>query len=215
LKIVAGRERGVFAALGLLATIGLLAVTTYQFVQIPFVKFSLRAGECKFGPPLAGVYIPGRLQLLDRCRTLTGTVDCLKVEPDGDVHLRLRVDTQFAGLLKPANSLQTCADHAGPHLVVEIIPQHQQGILFRANNADAGGFITPATPAPGDHITVTGPYVVDTNALHRVLYQGRAAENWAEIHPVWAISVDRPGGPRPNQFGPEFGEGQAVVGFVW
>ncbi len=134
-------------------------------------------------------------------------MDCLKLEPDGDVHLRLRVDPQFAGLLKLANSLQTCADQPGPHLVVEIIPKHPQAILFRDNNADAGGFITPETPAPGDHITVTGPYVVDTNGLHRVIYQGRAAENWTEIHPAWAIKVDQPGERwRPNQFGPDFGE---------
>src|SRR6266566_3301125 len=92
LTIASGRGVGVLAALGLLVTIGMLAVTAYAFVQIPLVKFSLRAGECKFGPPLAGVYIPSRLQLLDRCRTVSGTVDCLKVEPDGDVHLRLRLD---------------------------------------------------------------------------------------------------------------------------
>src|SRR5258708_6030745 len=195
-----------FAAFGLVVTIGLLAVTTYYFVQIPFVKFSLHTGECKFGPPLSGVYIPSRLQLLDRCSTVSGTVDCLKVEPDGDVHLRVRLDPQFAGLVKPANSLQTCANQTGTHLVVEIIPQHPQGVLFRNNNADAGGFITPTTPASGDHITVTGPYVIDTNVLHRVLYQGRAAENWAEIHPAWAIRVDRPGGPGPNQFGPHFAD---------
>jgi hypothetical protein len=198
-------------ALGLVLTLGLVGVTTYYWVQIPFLKFSLRAGDCKFGPPLAGVYLSGRLHLLDRCRTVNGTIDCLKHEPDGDVHLRLRLDPQFTGLLRPANSLQTCADQPGPHLVVEIIPQHKQGILFRDNDADAGGFITPATPAPGDHITVTGPYVVDTNVLHRIIYQGRAAENWAEIHPAWAIRVDRPAGPgQPNQFGPEFGEEAAI-----
>jgi hypothetical protein len=53
---------------------------------------------------------------------------------------------------------------------------------------------------------VTGPYVIDTNVLHRILYQGRAAENWAEIHPAWAIKVDHLSGPsQPNQPGPEFG----------
>jgi len=195
--------------LGLVVAVVLLAVTSYYWVQIPFVKFTLQAGECKWGPPLAGVYLSGRLRLVDRCRTVSGTVDCLKVEPDGDIHLRLRLDPQFVGLLKPANSIQVCADQPGPHLVVEIIPQRPQGILFRTNNADAGGFIDPRTPAPGDHITASGPYVIDTNILHRVLYQGRAAENWAEIHPAWAISVDRPAQPgQPNQFGPEFGETQ-------
>ena len=202
---------GLLAAvgLGLVVAVALLAVTSYYWVQLPFVKFTLQAGECKWGPPLAGVYLSGRLRLVDRCRTVTGTVDCLKVEPDGDIHLRLRLDPQFAGLLKPANAIQVCADQPGPHLVVEIIPQRPQGILFRTNNADAGGFIDPRTPAPGDHITVSGPYVIDTNILHRVLYQGRAAENWAEIHPAWAIRVDRPAQPgQPNQFGPEFGETQ-------
>ncbi len=202
---------GLLAAvgLGLVVAVALLAVTSYYFVQLPFVKFTLQAGECKWGPPLAGVYLSGRLRLVDRCRTVTGTVDCLKVEPDGDIHLRLRLDPQFAGLLKPANAIQVCADQPGPHLVVEIIPQRPQGILFRTNNADAGGFVDPRTPAPGDHITVSGPYVIDTNILHRVLYQGRAAENWAEIHPAWAIRVDRPAQPgQPNQFGPEFGETQ-------
>ncbi len=178
---------GLLAAvgLGLVVAVALLAVTSYYFVQLPFVKFTLQAGECKWGPPLAGVYLSGRLRLVDRCRTVTGTVDCLKVEPDGDIHLRLRLDPQFAGLLKPANAIQVCADQPGPHLVVEIIPQRPQGILFRTNNADAGGFIDPRTPAPGDHITVSGPYVIDTNILHRPAQPGQ-----------------------PNQFGPEFGETQ-------
>jgi hypothetical protein len=207
IKPIKGRTIAVLAVLGLVITVGLLAVTAYYWVQIPFLKFKLQAGECKFGPPLSGVYLSGRLRLVDRCRTVSGTVDCLKLEPDGDIHLRLRLYPQFAGLLKPSNSLQTCGDHPEAHLVVEIIPQHPQGIAFRNNNADAGGFINPPTPAPGDHITVTGPYVIDTNMLHRVLYQGRVAENWAEIHPVWAIRVDQPAKPgQPNQFGPGFGE---------
>jgi hypothetical protein len=205
--LTSGRRIAGLVTLGVLLTVGLLAVTTYYWVQIPFLRFTLGAGECKFGPPLAGVYFPSRLHVVDRCRTVSGTVDCLKLEPDGDVHLRLRPDPQFAGLLRAANSLQTCADHPGPHLVVEIIPQHPEGVLFRTNNADGGGFIDPRTPASGDHVTVSGPYVIDTNILHRVLYQGRAAENWAEIHPAWAISVDQPAQPgQPNQFGPEFGE---------
>lgn len=204
---ISRRTMAGLVAIGLLAAVGLSTVTTYYWVQVPFLKFTLQAGECKWGPPVAGVYLSGRLHIIDRCMTVSGTVDCLKVEPDGDVHVRLRMDPQFVGILKPANSLQTCADHPGAHLVVEIIPQHPQGVLFRTNNADSAGFIDPPLPRPGDHIRVTGPYVIDTNSLHRILYQGRAAENWAEIHPVWAIRVDQSAQPgQPNQFGPEFGE---------
>ena len=191
----------------LIAVVGLLGVASYYWVQIPGVKFTVAAGQCKWGPPLAGVYIPNRLRVMDRCKTVSGTVDCLKHEPDGDIHIRLRLDPQYTGLLTSANRLQTCVDHSGPHLVVEIIPQHPEGILFRSNNADAGGFIDPPVPSAGDHITATGPYVIDTNSLHRILYQGQPAENWAEIHPAWAIQLDAPAPPgSPNQFGPEFGE---------
>src|SRR2546428_10596539 len=168
---------GLLAAvgLGMVVAVVLLAVTSYYWVQIPFVKFTLQAGECKWGPPVAGVYLSGRLRLVVRCQTVSGTVDCLKVEPDGDIHVRLRLDPRFASLLKPANSIQTCADHPGPHLVVEIIPQHPQGILFRTNNADAGGFIDPRTPAPGDHISVSGHHVIATTSHPRDLYLGTAA----------------------------------------
>ena len=193
--------------IGLIIVVGGLAVTTYFWVQIPLLKFTLQAGECKWGPPLAGVYLSGRLRLLDRCRTVSGTVDCVKLEPDGDYHVRLRPDPPYVGLLRPANRLQTCTGQPGPHLVVEIIPQHPQGVVFRTNNADAGGFIDPTVPGPGVHITVTGPYVVDTNSLHRILYQGQAAENWAEIHPAWAIHVGGSAPPRqPGEFGPDFGD---------
>jgi hypothetical protein len=198
----------IVAAIALIVSVLLFGVASYFWIQIPFVKFQLHAGQCKWGPPLAGVYSPSRLRLNDRCMTVSGTVDCLMDEPDGDVHIRLRPDPQFRRLLLPANSLQTCMDQPDAHLVVEIIPQHPEG-LFRTNDADAGGFITPAKPKPGDHIVVTGPYVVDTNILHRILYQGRPAENWAEIHPAWAINVDRPAGTnqpsQPNQPGPDLG----------
>jgi hypothetical protein len=201
------RTVAIFAAATVVVTVMMLGVASYFWVQIPFVKFQLHVGECKWGPPLTGVYIVERLHLDNRCMTVSGTVDCLKQEMDGDVHLRVRLDPQFDGLLMPANSLQTCAGQPGPHLVVEIIPQHPQGILFRTNNADAGGFITPVTPAPGEHIIATGPYVIDTNILHRILYQGRPAENWAEIHPAWAIRVDHPAArPPSNPFGPDFGD---------
>src|SRR5262249_14529739 len=83
----------------------------------------LKSGECKAGNPLAGVYLPSRLTLKTSCATVSGTVDCLKHEDDGDIHIRLRVDPAFAGLLTPANTFQQCPNQTGPHLVVEIIPQ--------------------------------------------------------------------------------------------
>jgi hypothetical protein len=158
-------------------------------------------GECR-SDPLAGVYFPSRLHVVNPCITVSGTVDCLKQEPDGDVHIRLRLDPQFAYLLTSANSVQVCTDQTGPHLVVEIIPNKPEGLLFRDNAASKGGFVDPPTPRAGDHIKVTGPYVLDDNQLHNILYFGKSAANWGEIHPAWAIVVDRPGpGSVPNNPG--------------
>lgn len=150
----------------------------------------LGAGRCKPGPPLAGVYLPFRLHVRKDCLTVSGTVDCVRREEDGDIHIRLRVDPAYRRLLTPANAFQQCAGHPGPHLVVEIIPQHPH-LPFVTNSADLGGFVTPAAPRVGDHVMVTGPYVWDTNALHDLVYPGRNVKNWAEIHPAWNVTADR------------------------
>src|SRR4030088_3412023 len=94
----------------LIATVAFLAIASYFWVQNPYVQFTLKATECKWGPPLAGVYLSGRLKLVDRCTTVAGTVDCLKAEPDGDIHIRLRLDPQYRLLLRPANSPPTWGD---------------------------------------------------------------------------------------------------------
>ena len=47
----------------------------------------LGSGQCKGGDPLAGVYLPSRLHVEKNCLTVTGTVTCVTLEPDGDVHI--------------------------------------------------------------------------------------------------------------------------------
>jgi len=148
----------------------------------------LGPGQCKPGAPLAGVYLPFRLHLKNRCVTVRGTVNCVRREDDGDIHIRLRVDPAYRRLLIPANGFQQCPGHTGPHLVVEIIPQHGH-LPFLTNSATSGGFVTPAAPAPGEHVAVTGAYVWDSNALHELIYPGKNAKDWAEIHPAWNVTV--------------------------
>ena len=147
-----------------------------------------KSGQCKPGDPLAGVYLPSRLTVKDACTTVSGTVDCVQHEPDGDVHVRLRPDPAYRRLLTPANAFQQCATEKDPHLVVEIIPQvgHQP---FKDNSATKGGFLTPIAPIAGEHVTVTGPLVWDTNLLHDLVYPGHNVRDWAEIHPAWNITT--------------------------
>lgn len=154
----------------------------------------LKSGECKPGDPLAGVYLPSRLAVKNACTTVTGIVDCVQPEPDGDIHLRLRPDPPYRKLLTATNALQQCPNQKDPHLVVEIIPQNGKG-LFEDNNANEGGFLTPVAPAAGEHVTVTGPYVWDSNLLHDLEYPGKRVKDWAEIHPAWNVTVDHPSSP--------------------
>jgi hypothetical protein len=152
------------------------------------VLLRLGPGHCKPGAPLAGVYLPFRLRLKNSCVTVIGTVDCVKHEDDGDIHIRLRVDPAYRRLLTPANAFQQCPGHSGPHLVVEIIPQHGH-LPFWTNSATRGGFATPAAPTAGQHVTVTGPYVWDSNVLHDLVYPGKNVKDWAEIHPAWNVTI--------------------------
>ncbi len=146
------------------------------------------SGQCKPGAPLAGVYLPFRLHVKKRCVTVTGIVDCVRREPDGDVHIDLRLSRAYRRLLTPADAFQRCPHHGGPHLVVEIIPQRGR-LPFPENSASLAGFVTPRAPPVGARIRVTGPYVLDTNALHDLIFPGKNVADWAEIHAAWNITI--------------------------
>ena len=149
-----------------------------------------RSGQCRPGDPLDGVYLPSRLVVKKRCVTVTGTADCVRREPDGDIHIEVRLNRRYRHLLTAANAYQRCPGHPGPHLVVEIIPQNGE-LPFPDNSATRAGFVTPKAPRPGQRIKVTGPYVWDTNTLHDLIYPGKHVANWAEVHPAWNLTVIR------------------------
>ena len=147
-----------------------------------------RSGQCRPGDPLDGVYLPFRLHVRKRCVTVTGRVDCVHREPDGDVHIEVHLGRRYRHILTPANAYQKCPGHNSPHLVVEIIPQNGE-LPFPDNSATRAGFVTPKAPKAGETIKITGPYVLDTNALHDLIFPGKQVANWAEIHPAWNIKV--------------------------
>ena len=117
------------------------------------------------------VYDPVRLQIVDSCRTVTGTVADLHANEDGDYDIRLAVDPAYANLVNDTNRSQLDG-----HLQLETVCQAPQTVADA--EAACGTFVgNVLIPQPGQHISVTGSYVLDTN------------HGWMEIHPVSVIRV--------------------------
>lgn len=103
------------------------------------------------------IYHPYRLQIVKSCTNASGTVDRILEEDDGDLHIRLHLDQAYSNLTNSANDQYQYGD-----LVVEIIcvnPPTQTDAIPSCQN------YTNHIPIPdvGQHITVTGPYVLDTD----------------------------------------------------
>lgn len=130
--------------------------------------------------PLANVYHPSRLEVIEPCISVKGTVATVRHEDDGDYHINVKLDSAYASLVNAGN-----VEYQGGNLVVEIVPADEAGCIVGepprpATGTYDYGVCTGANlfvPAVGARITVTGPYVIDH--FH----------DWAEIHPAWAIST--------------------------
>src|SRR5437660_12137319 len=118
------------------------------------------------------VYNPYRLQIIKSCITASGVVDNVLQEADGDYHVRLALDSQYTNLTNNANDQYQYGD-----LVVEIIcalPITQSDAVSACQNYTNNIVV----PSINDHITLTGPYVLDTDH-----------SNWAEIHPAYTLTI--------------------------
>lgn len=126
--------------------------------------------SCPQGDPLGThTYHADRLLVLQACITATGTIDAVKAEPDGDDHIRIHLDPQFAYML---NSVNVSKQHGD--LVVEPECMHtvsQADAVFSCSN-----YTNPLTvPTLHSHVSVTGPWVTDKD------------HGWNEIHPAYSI----------------------------
>ena len=124
------------------------------------------------GDPLAHVYNPQRLHLLAACTRVTGTIAAVRSEPDGDLHVLLRLDPGQERYINAKN----ISDQQGD-LVLEPV------CIKSVTQADAvsacAGYVNPlSVPAVGTHTAVTGAWVLD------------ADHGWLEIHPVASFSPE-------------------------
>jgi hypothetical protein len=117
------------------------------------------------------VYNPQRLQVVESCKTVTGIIESKRVEADGDYHIRLKLDPQYANLINQANVNAQLGD-----LVVEPICMNRVTQLD-AISACQNFRQNIDIPAVGTHVQVTGSYILD-----------KEHGSWAETHPVTYIT---------------------------
>jgi hypothetical protein len=133
------------------------------------------ASHCRTEDPLANVYHPSRLEVIRPCVSISGTVMSVRSEDDGDVHFDLPVDPRLVNAGNVA--------HQHGWLVVEIVPADEPGCVVGQPPRPASGTYdcgtctgaNVASPAIGARVTVTGPYVLDSN------------HGWMEVHPAWSV----------------------------
>ena len=135
---------------------------------LPASAAAVALETCAPGDQDPYVYRPARLRVLAPCVRAVGTVVESSIEADGDVHLNVRLDAAYAGLLQPGN------DFEGGVLIVEpvcqIPPLQADAIRVCAANPAPLARI----PAVGDHVWLEGRYVVELQ--HHA---------WTELHPLY------------------------------
>jgi hypothetical protein len=117
------------------------------------------------------VYNPSRLQIVDKCITVTGIIDSIRTERDGDLHIRLKPDPPHAHLVNQANQENQFGD-----LVLEPIcigKVTQATAISACQNFHQDIDIPPVS----SHVQVTGSYVLD-----------KEHGEWTEIHPVTTMA---------------------------
>lgn len=119
------------------------------------------------------MYSPDRLQVLAPCKHAAGSVVVVVHEDDGDFHIWFRPDSGFEALLNSENHFQS-----RPAMLAEIVPDCP--LNSNPSNASAAARC-PKTklsiPVIGNHISIWGPWVLDTE------------HGWREIHPVDSIQI--------------------------
>jgi len=115
------------------------------------------------------VYDPTRLQQLASCLSVTGVIDESDVDHDGDQHMLLKLDPGQDSLVNKRNQKKKAGD-----LVIEIVCANPT-TMKKAKRACTGYANAIAVPALGQHVRVTGTYVLDSH------------NGWEEIHPVSKI----------------------------
>jgi hypothetical protein len=161
----------------ILATLFLVACGTPISNQIVIPSLSNTPVTCQPTDQDQYIYNPDRLKVQLPCLRVSGTVDFVRTEADGDFHLGLKLDPQYAQYVNSCNS--TCvngAEHGD--LVIEPVCAN------RVTQADAVAVCSKdpdplkSVPSVGQHVWMEGRYVLDMDH-----------GGWAELHSLYRWGV--------------------------
>jgi hypothetical protein len=130
------------------------------------------AQTCAPGDQDPYAYRPARLQLIAPCVRVIGTIVSSSIETDGDVHLNVRLDDAYRGLLVAGN------DFEDGNLIVEPVCQIPPLATDAIRVCAADGAPLSPPPAVGQHVWLEGRFVVDLQ--HHA---------WVELHPLYRWGV--------------------------
>lgn len=179
----------------LIMTVVVLSACAAPSVEIPDVAVSPgTAAEdegpaSKYDPPTGAValspdncpaaalhvYHPGRLWLLHGCQTTTlrGVIESKRAEPDGDYHVRLKLDIGQTCSGQACMNSQNVKEQHGD-LVLEPVCE-KDVTQADAVSACSGYHNDLVVPRVGAHVEVTGYWVFDDQ------------HGWNELHPLTAV----------------------------
>lgn len=117
------------------------------------------------------VYNAKRLKLVDQCITVSGIIKESSENEDGDHHMLLKPDAGQQTLINNRN-----IKSKEGNLVIEAVCANNT-TLKKVGSTCEGYVNKVQIPKLGEHVKVTGSYVIDTH------------NGWAEIHPITKIDI--------------------------
>ncbi len=147
-----------------------LAPVSPSVSALSSAKPTTKPSVCKPTDQDRYVYNPSRLAVQAACIHVSGTVEAVRHEADGDLHILLAVDPKYARLLTPANRGEELGDLVVEPVCVRSVSQADaKGTCASDPDPFRGSF-----PVVGEAVWMEGRYVFD-------LEHG----GWAELHPLY------------------------------
>ena len=124
------------------------------------------------------IYSKDRLEIIDDCITVSGTIEEVEAQGDGDYHVLLNLDPEFSWIIEDPRFENNDREQGG-NLVTEPICSSPIIDIRVLAQFPCLNFSQEFSLEEGRHVTMSGAFVLDQT------------HNWLEIHPVTSIEYTK------------------------